>query len=236
MIIVRKSKDRGHVDHGWLKTYHTFSFAEYYDPNFKGFSVLRVINEDRVAGGEGFGEHPHENMEIVTYVLSGQLAHKDSMGNGSVLKVNAVQRMSAGTGITHSEFNGSKNEEVHILQIWIHPRKSGGLPNYEEKTFSTEEKMNRLRLIVSLDGRDGSLKMNQDASLYASVLGQSKSVSLNIEKGRRVWVQVARGALEAVGGSNSIELQAGDGAAVTEIKTLNLKARQNTEFLVFDLP
>ncbi|MEW6057722.1 MAG: pirin family protein [Bdellovibrionota bacterium] len=232
MITVRKSNERGHANHGWLDTYHTFSFANYYDPQYTGFRDLVVINEDRVAAGTGFGKHGHRDMEIITYVLEGELEHKDSMGNGSVLRPGDVQRMSAGTGITHSEFNGSKENPVHLLQIWITPAKEGIKPGYEEKRFQAEEKKNRLRLIVSAEGKDGSLKMNQNAAVYASVLDEGKQVQLKLDPDRHAWIQVARGAVDL----NGIELRQGDGAAISEEKTLELRARQNSEFLVFDLP
>ena len=232
MIQVRKSKDRGHADHGWLKSYHTFSFADYYDPKSTGFRDLLVINEDRVSPGEGFGTHGHKDMEIVSYVLDGELAHKDSMGTGSTLHYGDVQRMSAGTGVRHSEFNGSKENLVHFLQIWITPKKDGIKPSYEEKKFSNEEKKNRLRLIVSPEGKDGSLQIHQDASIYASILDEGKAVTFQFTKGRHGWVQVARGSVEL----NGTILNEGDGAAISEEQELELRAKKASEFLVFDLP
>lgn len=231
MITVRKSMDRGHANHGWLDSHHTFSFANYYDPRHTGFRDLLVINEDRVIGGAGFGKHGHQDMEIVSYVLDGQLEHKDSMGTGSVLKYGDVQRMSAGTGVRHSEFNHSKDKTVHFLQIWITPRAEGLDPSYEEKSFSSEDKKNRLRLIVSSDGTDGSLLINQDAKIYASVLDEEKSVSLSLNKERHGWVQVASGWIEV----NGVKLKEGDGAAISQEQKLELKALAPSEFLVFDL-
>jgi redox-sensitive bicupin YhaK (pirin superfamily) len=232
MIKVRKSKDRGHANHGWLDAHHTFSFSDYYDPEYTGFRDLLVINEDRVQPGKGFGTHGHQDMEIVTYVLEGELAHKDSMGNGSVLKYGDVQRMSAGTGVRHSEFNGSKENPVHLLQIWITPKVEGIKPGYEEKRVSTEDKKNRLRLIVSPDGKDDSMMIHQDASIYAAILEDGKNVSLELGRGRYGWVQVARGSVEL----NGLALDEGDGAAVSDETKLVLKAKKGSEFLVFDLP
>ena len=232
MIKVRKSKDRGHANHGWLDSHHTFSFADYHDPQHMGFSSLLVINEDRVASGGGFGTHGHQDMEIVSYVLDGELAHKDSMGSGSVLKYGDVQRMSAGTGVRHSEFNASREKPVHFLQIWITPKAEGIKPAYEEKRFSPEDKKNRLRLIVTPDGKEGSLQINQDASIYACILDEKKTVTLPLTAGRSAWVQIARGSVEL----NGEFLNEGDGAAITEERQLELKARQNSEFLLFDLP
>ena len=232
MIQIRKSKDRGHAQHGWLDSYHTFSFADYYDPKHTGFRDLLVINEDRVNPGAGFGTHGHKDMEIVSYVLDGKLAHKDSMGSGSTLEYGDVQRMSAGTGVRHSEFNGSKEKLVHFLQIWITPKKEGIKPGYEEKKYSIEEKRNQLRLIVSPDGKDNSLQINQDASIYASVLDEGKDVTFNLGKGRHSWVQVARGAIEL----NGTTLSEGDGAAISDELKLQLKAKKASEVLVFDLP
>jgi redox-sensitive bicupin YhaK (pirin superfamily) len=231
MIQLRKSKDRGHVNHGWLDTYHTFSFANYYDPKHVGFRDLLVINEDRIQGGAGFGTHGHQDMEIITYMLEGDLAHKDSMGSGSVIKRGDVQRMSAGTGVTHSEFNGSEKNPAHFLQIWIAPKKVGLKPEYEERHFSSDEKTNRLKLIASSDGKEGSLRIQQEAAIYASLLDEDKSVELSLSKGRHAWVQIVRGAVEL----NGILLGDGDGAALSEEKGVALKARSASEFLVFDL-
>ncbi|MBI3557997.1 MAG: pirin family protein [Deltaproteobacteria bacterium] len=232
MITIRKSGDRGHANHGWLNSHHTFSFAGYQDPEFSGFSRLLVINEDRVAPGQGFGTHGHRDMEIVSYVLEGELEHKDSLGTGSVLKYGDVQRMSAGMGVRHSEFNPSKKNPVHFLQIWIVPQKEGIKPAYEEKHFTTAEKKNRLKLIVSPDGREGSLLINQDAAIYASILEQDKAVEQAIKPGRSGWLQVIRGTVEL----NGVALDAGDGASITDEKMLQLKARPAAEFLLFDLP
>ena len=232
MITIRKSEDRGHANHGWLDSHHTFSFAGYQDPRYTGFGDLLVINEDRVAEAQGFGTHGHRDMEIVSYVLEGELEHKDSLGTGSVLRYGDVQRMSAGSGVRHSEFNHSKEHPVHFLQIWIVPAKQGIKPAYEEKRFSPEDKKNRLRLIVSPDGRDGSLHINQDAAVYASILDQGKEVELALKPGRKGWVQVARGAVEL----NGVALQVGDGASITDELKLKLKASKEAEVLLFDLP
>jgi redox-sensitive bicupin YhaK (pirin superfamily) len=231
MITVRKSNDRGHARHGWLESYHTFSFAGYHDPRFTGFRDLLVINEDRVQPGQGFGTHGHEDMEIISYVLEGELAHKDSMGTGSVIRPGDVQRMSAGTGVRHSEFNHSKDNLVHFLQIWITPKQEGIPPSYEEKRFSPEDKRNRLRLIVSPGGDEGSLRIHQDARLYATRLDEGKEASLGLAPGRHGWVQVVRGAIEV----NGQRLETGDGAAVSDERELRLRGVQAAEVLVFDL-
>jgi redox-sensitive bicupin YhaK (pirin superfamily) len=231
MISRRQSKQRGHANHGWLDSHHTFSFANYYDPEFTGFRDLLVINEDRVSAGAGFGKHSHRDMEIISYVLEGELEHKDSLGTGSVLKYGDVQRMSAGTGVTHSEFNHSKEKGLHFLQIWITPAKIGIPPSYEEKRVGTEDKKNRLRLIVSPNGDEGSLHINQDAYLFASVLDTGKSLELSLKPGRHAWVQVIRGTLEL----NGVRLDEGDGAAISEERQLQLRASKDSEFLVFDL-
>jgi redox-sensitive bicupin YhaK (pirin superfamily) len=227
---VRRAAERGHADYGWLQTFHTFSFADYYDPDHMGFSVLRVLNEDRVQGGRGFGTHPHRDMEIVSYVLEGQLQHKDSMGTGSIIRPGDVQRMSAGTGVLHSEFNPLRTEPVHFLQIWILPDRRGYAASYEQKKFSAEEKAGCLRLIVSKDGRDGSVTVHQDISLYATVLASGESVEHTIEDGRNAWVQVARGTLDVNGES----LEAGDGAAFDS--SGNVRLAGAGEALLFDLP
>ena len=232
MIRVRQSRDRGHFDHGWLDTRHTFSFGDYYDPEQMGFSVLRVINEDRVMPWEGFGTHPHRDMEIVSYVLEGELQHRDSMGNGSVIVPGDVQRMSAGTGVTHSEFNPSRNFPVHFLQIWILPAEKGIEPGYEQKRFPDNAKRGRLALIASPDGSDGSVKIHQDASIYASLIGVGESVSHGFASGRKGWLQVVRGSLELCGHTMS----AGDGAALSDEADVQILARENCEFLLFDLP
>lgn len=233
MIVLRKADERGHFNHGWLDTYHTFSFSQYYDPRFMGYSSLRVINEDRVVGGEGFGTHPHRDMEIVTYVLSGALEHKDSMGNGSVIRPGDVQRMSAGTGITHSEFNHSPDELVHFLQIWLLPEQKGLTPGYEQKTYTPEEKSHKLRLIASRSGDEGSVTVHQDAKIFASILANGETVSYTANPERHLWVQVVRGTLE-VGGKM---LNAGDGAGLGSETALTFKnpGSPETEFLFFDL-
>ena len=231
MIKVRKAEQRGHFDFGWLNTYHTFSFGDYYDPSHMGFRSLRVINEDTVAPGRGFPRHGHRDMEIFTYILQGALQHRDSMGNGSVIRPGDVQRMSAGTGVTHSEANPSSDERVHLLQIWILPAKEGIEPDYEEKKFPREEKLNRLRLIISPEGSEGAVKINQDARVYASVLDHGSEVAHPLESGRHAWIQVAAGSVAI----NDTELQQGDGAAVSDEANLKITAREPSEILLFDL-
>lgn len=231
MIRLRKSNERGHADHGWLDTRHTFSFADYYDPQQLGFRALRVINEDRVQPKAGFPTHPHRDMEIITYVLEGALEHKDSMGNGSVIRPGEVQRMSAGTGITHSEFNHSGTELVHFLQIWIVPEQKGVNPGYEQQAFSDAEKVNRLRLIASRDGREGSVAINQDVNLYAALLEPGAALTYAMPAGRHVWLQVARGSVEL----NGYPLAQGDGVAVSDEKQLMVAGREKAELLLFDL-
>jgi len=231
MIKVRKANERGHFDFGWLNTYHTFSFGDYYDPSHMSFRSLRVINEDIVAPGRGFPRHGHRDMEIFTYILEGALQHRDSMGNGSIIRPGDVQRMSAGTGVTHSEANPSSDERVHLLQIWILPSKEGIEPDYEEKKFPAEEKRNRLRLIISPEGSEGAVKINQDARVYASVLDQDSEVAHPLERGRHAWLQVAAGSVTI----NNTELQQGDGAAVSDESNLTITAREPSEILLFDL-
>jgi len=231
MITIRRAEDRGHANHGWLDTRHTFSFADYYDPDQMGFRTLRVINEDRVQPGSGFGTHSHRDMEILSYVLEGGLAHKDSIGTGSTIRPGDVQRMSAGTGVAHSEFNASKTEPVHFLQIWILPERPGIPPGYEQKTFPDAEKRGRLRLVASRDGRNGSLTIHQDAAVYAGLLDTGERAELPLGKGRHAWVQVARGELKLDGQT----LKAGDGAAVSGEATLKLEGQRQGEVLVFDL-
>jgi quercetin 2,3-dioxygenase len=231
MITIRKSNERGHADHGWLNTRFTFSFAEYYDPKHEQFRTLRVMNDDRVAGGGGFPTHPHRDMEIVTYVLEGALQHQDSMGNGSVIKPGDVQYMSAGTGVAHSEFNASKTEPVHLYQIWMFPDKNGYKPAYDQKNFSDAEKRGKLRLLVSPDGRDGSVKIRQDNQLFATVLGPGENVKHALKLERHAYVQVARGSVTL----NGTTLEVGDGAAVSAEKTLELTGVKDAEVLVFDL-
>ncbi|TMQ15048.1 MAG: pirin family protein [Candidatus Rokuibacteriota bacterium] len=230
-IVMRQAADRGHADHGWLDTRHTFSFASYYDPRFVGFRALRVINEDRVAPGQGFPTHAHRDMEIISYVLEGGLEHRDSLGTGSVIRPGDVQRMSAGTGVRHSEFNASPSEPVHFLQIWIEPATSGIAPGYEQKAFSDEDKRGRLRLVASPDGADGSVTIHQDARAYATRLAPGVEVVHRLAPGRHAWVQVVRGAL-SLGGQR---LGQGDGAAVSDESTLKLVGNKDAEALVFDL-
>ena len=232
MITVRKAEERGHANHGWLDTWHTFSFADYYDASEMGFGALRVINDDKVEPGQGFGMHGHRDMEIITYVLEGALEHKDSMGNGSVIRPGDVQRMSAGTGVRHSEFNPSREERVHLLQIWIEPRITGVRPSYEEKQFGTAEKKGQLRLIASPDGRKGSVTIHQDAHLYAALLDGKDAVAHRLAPGRRAYVHVARGAVKV----NGVELKGGDGAKIAEESELEFSGAKQAELLLFDLP
>ncbi|HVS75238.1 MAG TPA: pirin family protein [Candidatus Acidoferrales bacterium] len=231
MMHIRRSRERGHFDHGWLDTYHTFSFGDYHDPKYVEFRALRVLNEDVVSPDKGFPAHPHRDMEIVTYVLEGALRHRDSMGNGSVIRPGDVQRMSAGTGVTHSEHNASKSEPVHLLQIWIYPERNGLAPGYEQKAFSDAEKRGRLRLVASPDGREGSVTIHQDAELYATLLAAGETVRQEGKPGRHAWVQVARGSVKL----NGQELSAGDGAALSGEKTILLTGVRDAEVLLFDL-
>ncbi|MHC5066826.1 MAG: pirin family protein [Planctomycetota bacterium] len=232
MISIRKSEDRGHADHGWLESRHTFSFAEYRDPEYMGFGLLRVINEDRVKPGEGFGTHGHRDMEIVSYVLNGVLEHKDSMGNGSQMRAGEVQIMSAGTGVTHSEFNASDGDMLHFLQMWIIPRETSTDPRYEQKAFSGEERGNSLRLVISPDGSDGSVTIGQDVKMYASLLAAGKEVGYLLPAGRAAWLQLMRGALRI----GNCELSAGDGAGIQDEGQLALLASEDAEFLLWELP
>jgi redox-sensitive bicupin YhaK (pirin superfamily) len=232
MLTIRRAQDRGHAQHGWLDSYHSFSFADYYDPAHMGFRVLRVINEDRVEPGRGFGTHGHRDMEIISYVLEGGLQHKDSMGNGSVIHSGDVQLMSAGTGVTHSEFNGSQSELVHFLQIWIIPSSPGGKPSYQEKRFPEAERLNTLRLVVSPTGENGALRIKQDMSLYAALLEPKQRLTHALRPGRHAWVQIARGTVELNGQS----LSAGDGAALSDESEVALRSTSSAELLVFDLP
>ncbi len=233
MLTIRRSRDRGHFDFGWLDTRHTFSFGEYHDPKHMGFRALRVINEDVVRGGGGFGTHPHRDMEIVTYVLAGALAHRDSMGNGSTIRPDDVQRMSAGTGITHSEQNASATDPVHLLQIWLLPAKTGGAPSYEQRAFPAEEKRGRLRLVGAPDGREGAVTIHQDVALYASLLAPAERVSHQLAPGRHSWVQVVRGSVTV----NGEPLTAGDGAALSDEGHVSIAAGTavDNEILLFDL-
>ena len=229
MIEIRHRDERGHFDHGWLNTYHTFSFDRYYDPNYMGFRALRVINEDRVAPAQGFGTHPHRDMEILTYILEGALEHKDSMGTGSVIRPGEVQRMSAGTGVTHSEFNPSRTEPVHLLQIWILPEARGLKPSYEQRQFSRDEmRGGRLRIVAGHDPVDGAGKIHQDVRLFATIL-DGESVKYELQPARYAWLQIAKGAIEL----NGKKLEAGDGAAVAEERNLELSGKG--EALLFDL-
>ncbi|HEX7649764.1 MAG TPA: pirin family protein [Noviherbaspirillum sp.] len=231
MIEVRKSEERGHANHGWLDSYHSFSFAEYYDPLHMGFGPLRVINEDRVDPGAGFGTHGHRNMEIISYVLDGELAHKDSMGNGSVIRPGDVQRMSAGTGVMHSEYNHAKERATHFLQIWIEPAQFGLEPGYEEKHFDAAEKRGRLRLIASKEGTDGSVVVHQDAKLYAGLFDGDESATLEVAAGRKVYVHVARGEIVV----NGIALKHGDALKAVDERRIELSQGRGAEVLVFDL-
>ena len=231
MISIRKSKERGHFDHGWLNTYHTFSFDQYYDPRYMGFRTLRVINEDFVAPGRGFPKHGHRDMEIITYILEGGLKHEDSMGNGSVIRPGDVQRMTAGTGVRHSEQNASDSERVHLLQIWILPHTVGLEPGYEQKAFSTDERREGLRLIASEDGREGSVEVHQDVTLYASILAEGNEVEHTMDERRYAWIQVARGAVSV----NSEKADQGDGVVAVGESNLRIKADKDAEILLFDL-
>jgi redox-sensitive bicupin YhaK (pirin superfamily) len=231
-IALRRAAERGHADHGWLDTWHTFSFSDYYDPRFMGFRALRVINEDFVAPGRGFPTHAHRDMEIITYVLEGALEHRDSLGTGSVIRPGEVQRMSAGTGVRHSEANPSADAAVHLLQIWIEPAKQGIEPSYEQKTFADADKRGRLRLVASPDAVEGSVTIHQDARVYATMLGRGEEVVHPLAPGRHAWVHVARGALTL----NGQHLTAGDGAAASKESVLTLVGEQDAEALLFDLP
>ncbi|KAI3589998.1 pirin family protein [Cupriavidus sp. CER94] len=232
MIEIRKSEDRGYADHGWLKSYHTFSFADYYDPRHIQFGPLRVINEDRVAPGMGFGTHGHRDMEIISYVLEGELAHKDSMGNGSVIRPGDVQRMSAGTGVRHSEYNHAADATTHFLQIWIMPNQQGIEPGYEEKTFDATEKRGRLRLVGSPDGADGSVVIHQDVRLFAGLIDGDEAATLALQPGRQAYVHVARGRVTV----NGQPLETGDAAKLAGEDAVSLEKGADAEVLVFDLP
>jgi quercetin 2,3-dioxygenase len=231
MIRHRKSDERGHFDHGWLQTYHTFSFSRYYDPRHMGFRSLRVMNEDWIAPGQGFGTHGHDNMEIVTYVLEGALAHRDSLGSGDVLHPGEFQRMTAGTGISHSEFNASPTDPVHLYQIWLLPEREGLEPSYEQKAFPRGEQNGRLRLVASPDGHDGSLTIRQDARIYLGSLDQDQELTYALANQRHAWLQVLRGKVALAG----VDLSAGDGAAVSEESALAIRANAPSEVMLFDL-
>jgi quercetin 2,3-dioxygenase len=232
MLEVRKASERGHADHGWLKSHHSFSFADYYDPRHVEFGVLRVINEDRVRAGAGFGTHGHRDMEIVSYVLEGALAHKDSMGNGSTIRPGDVQRMSAGTGVMHSEFNPSETDEVHFLQIWLQPNVRGVAPSYEEKRFPSDEKRGRLRLIASPDRASGSVLLHQDARIYAGLFDGEERATLELPAGRRAYVHIARGEAHV----NGTKLEAGDALKLREVQAITIDRGYAAEVLLFDLP
>ncbi len=234
MITLRPANERGHANHGWLDSHHSFSFADYYDPKHMGFRGLRVINEDRVSPAKGFGTHGHRDMEIISYVIEGGLEHKDSMGTGSVIRPGDVQRMSAGTGVTHSELNASKSEPVHFLQIWIIPAKQGIKPGYEQKSFTSEEKKGKLRLVASSDGRDSSVTIHADATMHAGLFDKGESATLEIAKGRGAWVQVVRGKIRLNGDK---ELSAGDGASLTDEPSVRVEGADASasEVIVFDL-
>ena len=231
MITIRRSKERGHFDHGWLNTYHTFSFDQYYDPRYMGFRNLRVINEDFVAAGRGFPKHGHRDMEIITYILEGALKHEDSMGNGSVIRPGDVQRMTAGTGVRHSEQNASTQARVHLLQIWILPHTVDLEPGYEQKAFSEDERRGQLKLIASEDGREGSVLLHQDVSLFASIIAAGEEVERAMDPLRYAWIQVARGAVNV----NGEKADQGDGVVVVGESNLQIKAEENAELLLFDL-
>lgn len=231
MITVRQAHQRGHANHGWLDSYHTFSFANYYDPQYMGFRDLRVINEDWIQPSGGFGAHSHRDMEIITYVLEGALEHKDSLGTGAVIKPGDAQRMSAGTGITHSEFNHSTTEAVHLLQIWILPDTKGVTPSYEQRNFPIDEKLGKLRLIAAKDGREGAVKIHQDVDLYTSVLRNGDFFVHNLQPNRYAWLQVANGEVNV----NDYVLKAGDAIAASEVESLNISTHIEAEILLFDL-
>lgn len=231
MITIRRSEERGHANHGWLDSYHTFSFANYYDPNYMGFRYLRVINQDRVTAGMGFPTHPHRDMEIISYVLDGALEHKDTIGTSSIIRPGEVQRMSAGTGIAHSEYNHSKKDPVHFMQIWIMPDQKGLPPSYEQKMYPDAEKRGKLRLVASRDGRDNSVTIHQDVDLYATLLESGEKVIHEMKNGRHVWVQVARGNIIL----NGEHLKAGDGVAIVDENQVILEGEKSAEVLLFDL-
>ncbi len=230
MLMIRKAEDRGHANHGWLNAHHSFSFADYYDPRWMGYRTLRVINDDTIAGGGGFGTHPHRDMEIITYIISGALEHKDSMGNGRVIRAGEAQYMAAGTGVEHSEFNHSATEPAHLLQIWIMPDRRGAKPAYAERSLAAAES-GRLHLIASKSGHDGSMAINQDAEVYLAKLGAGESARLGLRPGRHAWIQVAEGELTL----NGQTLKAGDGAAVSDEKGIDFSGVRRAQALVFDL-
>jgi redox-sensitive bicupin YhaK (pirin superfamily) len=232
MIQVRKSQDRGHADHGWLDSRHTFSFADYHDPKHMGFSVLRVINEDLIDGGTGFGMHGHRDMEIISYMVEGALEHKDSMGNSAVILPGEVQRMSAGTGVRHSEYNHFKDKKAHLIQIWILPEKEGITPGYEQKSFAKDFASSDLVLVASRDGRKGSVSLNQDVDFYAAKANAGGEKTINLRKQRSLWVQVIKGEV----GVDGTTLTPGDAAGIMAVEAIQLSWDKNSEFLLFDLP
>ena len=231
MMTIRPAGQRGHAAHGWLDSHHTFSFADYYDPKHMGFRALRVINDDRVTAGQGFGRHPHRDMEIISYVLEGSLAHEDSMGTGSVIVPGDVQRMSAGTGVTHSEFNASKTDPVHFLQIWLQPSQSGIAPGYEQKTFTKQDKQGKLRVVAAPDGRDDSVTVHADGVLYAGCFDAGETAELTLAAGRHAWIHVAKGSVRV----NGKDLNDGDGASLADETTIRVEGTTGGEVLVFDL-
>lgn len=231
MMLVRKAAERGYFDHGWLKTFHSFSFGDYHHPDHNGFRSLRVINEDHVAPGKGFGTHPHRDMEIVTLVLAGALEHRDSMGNGSVLHPGEFQRMSAGTGITHSEFNPSSSEPVHLYQIWLFPEKKGIQPGYEQKAFDPAQRKNRLQLVASRDGREGALTLHQDAEIFLGTFQDAAAISHSLRKDRHGWLQVLRGSVSL----NGVQLHESDGVAISDESLLTIESTAPAEIMLFDL-
>lgn len=232
MLSVRRSEERGHADHGWLKSWHTFSFAHYFDPQHMGFGPLRVINEDRIEGGTGFGLHPHQDMEIITYVVKGALVHQDTMGNKTVIRPGDVQKMSAGRGVRHSEMNHEEDAETHLFQIWIQPNKKGVAPSYEQKNFADVLEREKLVLVASPDGRDGSIAIHQDAAMYVARLQKNSSLHLPLQAKRGVWIQVVHGSLAV----NGTDLQQGDAVAVTKEASVELLGQSDTELILFDLP
>ncbi len=231
MLQLRKSEERGLGNHGWLRSRHTFSFAEYYDPKHMGFRSLRVINEDRIAGGTGFGAHPHRDMEIISYVISGALEHQDSMGNKTLIRPGEVQRMTAGTGVVHSEYNAMADEETHFFQIWVRPKAPGGNPSYGQKNFENELSSQKLTLVISQDARDGSIGIKQDADLYISRLNKSDEVELKLRQGRGIWIQVIKGELEV----NGQAIATGDALSFENEELVRIKAQDSSEFFLFDL-
>lgn len=231
MLKIRKASERGHSDIGWLDSYHSFSFSDYYDPAHMGFGHLRVVNDDTVAPGGGFGTHPHRDMEIISYVISGTLEHKDSMGNGSIIRPGDLQRMSAGTGVTHSEFNPSKTEPVHFLQIWFLPDAAGLTPGYEQKHFSAEERRGQFKLLASADGVDGSVSLNQDVNFYAGFLDADERANFAVSANRDVWIQIASGSVFI----NDEVLERGDGASINHADTLNFSNGTNAEIVILDM-